>query len=105
MGPLTRPHFSFMKTRPGAAAYNQPGAPGLGPVAEIDPGITSLVDLAAVATTNLLVPSLRYWIMAADGTTQAWQLIASTAATGEGAQRPGDFDADTNAKVWFKASS
>lgn len=93
-----------MKTRPGSAVYNQPGAPGLGPTAAIDTGITSLVDLAAVATTNLIAPSVRYWIMASDGTTQVWQLLASTATTNEGVLRPNDFDLD-DPKVWFKASS
>ncbi len=94
-----------MKTRPGPAVYNQPGAPGVGPTAAIDTNITSLVDLAAVATVNLNAPSVRYWIMAADGTTQVWQLLASTAATNEGVQRPNDFALLTNEKVWFKASS
>ncbi len=94
-----------MKTRPGPAVYNQPGAPGLGPTAMIDTGITSLIDLAAVATVNLIAPSVRYWIMAADGTTQVWQLLASSAATSEGVQRPLDFNLITNLKVWFRASS
>ncbi len=92
-----------MKTRPGPAVYNQPGAPGLGPQAAIDTGITSLVDLAAVATVNLIAPSVRYWIMAADGTTQVWQLLASSAITSEGVLRPTDFDDPDNLKVWFKA--
>ena len=94
-----------MKTRPGPAVYYQPGAPGLGPTAAIDTGITSLVDLAAVATVNLIAPSVRYWIMAADGTTQVWQLLASVAPTSEGVLRPNDWDEDTNAKVWYRASS
>jgi hypothetical protein len=95
-----------MKTRPGAAAYNPPGAPSVGPSASIDVGITSLADLAAVTTTNLIAPAIRVWIMAADGTTQVWQLLASTAETVEGVvQRPNDFNALTNAKVWFHAAS
>jgi hypothetical protein len=94
-----------MKTRPGAATYNPPGAPGVGPSASIDTGITSLADLAAVTTTNLIAPAIRVWIMAADGTSQIWQLLASSAATGEGVLRPNDFNALTNAKVWFKSSS
>ncbi len=92
-----------MKTRPGSASYNPPGAPGVGPSASIDPGITSLVDLAAVTTTNLIAPAIRIWIMAADGTQQIWQLLASVAETGEGIQRPNDFNSLSNAKVWFKA--
>ena len=92
-----------MKTRPGSATYNPPGAPGVGPTSSIDVGITSLVDLAAVTTTNLIAPSIRIWIMAADGTQQIWQLLASSADTGEGVLRPNDFNSLTNAKVWFKA--
>lgn len=94
-----------MRTRPGPITYNPPGAPGVGPSASIDTGITSLVDLAAVATTNLITPAIRLWIMAADGTEQLWQLLDSTAATSEGVQRPNDFSDPTNARVWFKASS
>lgn len=92
-----------MKTRPGSAAYNPPGAPGVGPTSSIDVGITSLVDLAAVATTNLITPAIRIWIMAADGTQQIWQLLASSAETGDGVQRPNDWSYPENLKVWFKA--
>jgi hypothetical protein len=94
-----------MKTRPGRAVYNPPGTPGSGPSASIDTGITSLADLAAVATVNLIAPALRYWVQASDGTSQTWQLLASTAATSEGVQRPNDYNDLTNAKVWFKAST
>jgi len=92
-----------MKTRPGPATYNPPGAPGVGPSASIDPGITSLVDLAAVATTNLIAPAIRIWIQASDGTQQIWQLLASTAETVTGSiQRPNDYDPD-RPLAWFKA--
>lgn len=93
-----------MRTRPGPITYNPPGAPGVGPSASIDPDIHTLADLAAVTTTNLIAPAIRVWILAADGTTQVWQLLASMAATSEGIQRPNDWDALTNAKVWFRAS-
>lgn len=95
-----------MKTRPGAASYNPPGAPGVGPTSAIDANIHTLADLAAITTTNLIAPAIRIWILAADGTTQVWQLLTSDAETVEGSvQRPLDFNALTNMKVWFKASS
>jgi hypothetical protein len=94
-----------MKTRPGRAVYNPPGAPGAAPSASIDIGITSLTDLAAVATVNLIAPAVRYWVQASDGTTQVWQLLSSSANTSEGVLRPNDYNDLTNRKVWFKASS
>ncbi len=93
-----------MKTRPGESVYNNPGQTG-GTPAKWDAGITSLVDLAAVVTTNLSPGTIRAWVQASDGSEQVWRLIASTDVTGPGVQRPNDFNASTNAKVWFKASS
>ncbi len=94
-----------MMTRPGRATYNPPGAPGVGPTASIDANIHTLADLAAVTTTNLIAPAIRIWIMAADGTEQIWQLLASGADTAEGVQRPNDWDALTNLKVWFRSGT
>ncbi len=93
-----------MMTRPGRATYKPPGAPGVGPTASIDANIHTLADLAAVTTTNLIAPAIRIWINAADETTQIWQLLASAADTAEAVQRPLDFNALTNSKVWFRAS-
>lgn len=93
-----------MKTRPGVATYSAPGETS-GTPAKWDAGITSLSDLAAVITTTLATGTIRAWIQASDGTEQVWRLIASTEATADGVQRPNDYNADTNAKVWFKASS
>ena len=94
-----------MKTRPGPISYNPPGAPGIGPTSAIDTGITSLADLAAVVTPNLVAPAIRIWIQASDGTTQVWQLLASGLPTAEGAQRPNDYNDVTNRVVWFRAAS
>lgn len=94
-----------MKTRPGSASYNPPGAPGVGPSASVDANIHTLADLAAVTTTNLIAPAIRIWILAADGSEQVWQLLASDAATAEGVQRPNDFNALTNMKVWFRSAT
>ena len=93
-----------MKTRPGAATYSAPGETA-GTPAKWDSGITSLTDLAAVVTVSLAPGTIRAWVQASDGTEQVWRLIASTEATGPGVQRPNDFNAGSNAKVWYKASS
>ena len=93
-----------MRTRPGPITYNPPGAPGPSASAAVDPGITSLVDLAAISTVGLITPYIKIWIQASDGTTQVWQLLASQAATVAGViQRPNDFNALTNARAWFHA--
>lgn len=95
-----------MFTRPGPIAYNPPGAPPYTYTqAKWDIGIQSLTDLAAVSTIHLTPPVIRAWINADDGTEQVWRLLANTAATTDGIQRPNDYDDVTNAKVWFKASS
>jgi len=93
-----------VKTRPGTAIYNPPGTAG-GTAAKWDVGITSLTDLAAVATTNLLPGAIRAWINADDGTEQVWKLFANSTDTQDGVVRPTDYDPVTNVKAWFKASS
>lgn len=94
-----------MKTRPGAAVYNNPGTTG-GTPAKWDAGITSLTDLAAVVTTNLPAGTIRAWIQASDGTEQVWRLVADLAGViGPGVQPPNDWNASSNTRSWFKASS
>lgn len=62
--------------------------------------ITTLAQLADLATVNTDVPIyLTFWNSETE-TLQTWKLIASTEATGPGYQRPTDFDAGTNSKVW-----
>lgn len=67
--------------------------------------VSTLAELAAIQTTNKSVPYVILWVQESDGTSETWRLLASTAATGDGIQRPDDYNASTNAKVWFKASS
>lgn len=94
-----------MKTRPGPAVYN-PAGTATSSAASWDAGITSLVDLVAVVTTNLVTPTIRAWIKAADGTEQVWRLLASTEESNfETILRPNDYDSISNAKVWYKSSS
>ncbi len=86
-----------MRTRPLINPCNQQGI--------VDSGITSLVDLAAVATSNLRAGAVRVWVLEADGTSQIWHLEVSTADTVEGSiQRPNDYN-PARPLVWFKASS
>lgn len=92
-----------MNTRPGAPTFNPPAREVDQIRAKWDEGITSLVDLAAVSTAGLTVPAIRGWVETSTGLAQAWRLVASTAATADGVQRPNDYNATTNAKVWFLA--
>lgn len=76
-----------------ASAYQANGA-----------GITSLATLSAISTTALTVPVIRLWIQTSDGTSQMWVLKTGTDATDTGSvQRPDDYNASTNAKVWYRA--
>jgi len=92
-----------VKTRPGTAIYNPPGTAG-GTAAKWDPGITSLTDLAAVATVDLAYGAIRAWINADDGTEQVWRGMNSSLDTQEGVQRPNDYT-PLRPWAWFKASS
>lgn len=69
----------------------------------VDNTINSWADLAAIATADLTVPVLKLWVNDADGLLKATQLLAGSDATdtASGIQQPSDFNAGTNAKVWF----
>lgn len=85
---------------PGSAASGTGGTTG------VDTSITTLAQLAAIPTVNLTPPVIKIWVQASDGLAQTWQLRVSTAATDPGSvQRPTDYNASTNAKVWFKAGT
>jgi hypothetical protein len=76
-----------------ASAYQANGA-----------SISSLATLSAVATTGLTTPTIRVWVESSDATSQTWVLKAGTDATDTGSvQRPDDYNASTNAKVWYRA--
>jgi len=72
----------------------------------INPAITSWADLAAIATTGLAVGTAYAWVEASTLILKATVLLTGTAATdtAEGIQRPADYNASTNAKVWFGAA-
>lgn len=76
-----------------------------GPV-PVDSTITTEAQLSAIPTTGLTVPVLKLWVLEADGSLQAWRLLAGTDASVAGSiRRPDDYNAVTNAKVWYRASS
>ncbi len=93
-----------MRTRPGPIVYVPPGTAVSQISAKWDAGITSLVDLAAVATVDLVPPVIRAFVNSDTGAEEVWRLLVSTAETGDGVQRPTDYTAAAP-KVWFKASS
>jgi hypothetical protein len=74
----------------------------------VNNSVHSLATLATVATTAITVNNLMFFVNDTDApynatpVVQGWQLIASTAATAAGVQRPTDYDGSTNAKVWFQ---
>ncbi len=61
--------------------------------------------LSAILTGSVNVPYM-VQILATDGSgmLQQWVLIEGTFATGPGVQRPNDYDASTNARVWMLVS-
>ncbi len=70
----------------------------------VDATVTSLAGFAAVPALPLPVGTVKVWVNAADMTIQVWVLKTSTAATVSGSvQRPSDYAATTNEKVWFRA--
>lgn len=65
--------------------------------------ITSLTELAAIPTTGITPPMIRAWRQTSDATAQFWELLAGTDATDPGSvQRPDDYAAVTNEKVWYR---
>ncbi len=94
--------------RPTSQGYYAPSAAAGGGSSSgsgVDANIDTLAELAAIPTINLTPPVIKVWVLEADGTTQTWRLLASTAATADGVQRPDDYASPGNAKVWFKAAN
>jgi hypothetical protein len=83
-GPTSAP--SFVTPSGGAGSY--------------DMTITSLAGLAAKPTVALPFNTLLTVIINAE--MQDWQLISGNNATSTGIQRPNDYNASTNMKVWFR---
>ena len=94
---------SLLNRRP-QTVYSPGVMGGTGGNTGVDSTITTLAGLAAIPTVNLTPPVVKVWVLEADGTSQVWRLLTSTAATVAGSiQRPDDYA--TSGKVWFKASS
>lgn len=64
------------------------------------------VSLDSVLTLNLAVETWRAAVIISDGTRHEsiWFLVAGTDATADGIQRPNDYAATTNEKVWVRVS-
>lgn len=84
--------------------FNQYSGGGVVPV---DNSITTWAQLAAVATTGLTVPVMKIWFEPATLLFHVTVLRAGIDATdtANGIQRPDDYNAGTNAKVWYQAGS
>jgi hypothetical protein len=77
--------------------------PGVAGNSGVDATITTEAQLAAIITSNLTVPKVKVWVLAADKTLQVWVLQAGTDANIAGSvRRPDDYNGSTNAKVWYK---
>jgi hypothetical protein len=69
----------------------------------VDNDIRNATDLAAVETTDLTVPVNKLFYDEDFDEIQGWQLRAGTDATSAGSvQRPDDYSAGTNEKVWYR---
>jgi hypothetical protein len=84
-GPTSAP--SFVTPSGGAGSY--------------DSTITSLALLAAKATVALPVNTTIITVIISTEM-QDWQLVAGSNTTSTGIQRPNDYNASTNIKVWFR---
>ncbi len=73
----------------------------------VDPTISSWDQLAAVPTVGMAVGTIKLWVDSSAGVLRATQLLAGTDATDQpsGVQRPNDYNAATNAKVWFNKAA
>lgn len=69
----------------------------------VDSEVTSWAELAAIATAALTKPVVVVWVAAIDNSNHITQLRAGTDATdtAAGIQRPDDYNAVTNAYVWY----
>ena len=65
-------------------------------------GLTGTGGLAAIVTTTIEVPFIA--TISISGAVQEWMLQTSTAATATGVQRPTDYNASTNTKVWIRTA-
>lgn len=77
------------------------------PAAVTDEDVTSWAELMAVETVALGTGTIKTWIEESTGIWKVTQLRAGTDATdtASGVARPDDYDATSNARVWYQASS
>lgn len=86
-----------MYSRP-TSGYNPPPAVTNDTLA-VDPGVTSLADLANVSTINLTPPVMKLWVNYATGKTQSSLLLAE-----DGGLHPADWNA-LLPKSWFTTAT
>lgn len=82
-------------------------SPNQAQVARLDiTGITyGTTPLSGVVTASSAVPQGTIYNLTFTGFSQYWQLLASTVATDSTHQRPADYNASTNAFVWYLLST
>ena len=73
----------------------------------LDLTITTWAELAAVVTSGVGLPFVKIWIEEATGLEHIVRLLAGTDATdtANGIQRPDDYDAASNARIWYQVGS
>jgi hypothetical protein len=70
----------------------------------VDDQTNTLTELAAITTTSLTPPVIRVIYNSDTNEAQTWVLLAGTDATESGVvQRPDDYAASTNEKVWYRS--
>lgn len=88
-----------------SGGWQGPDTPIYAPSVPITDSVTSWADLAAVSTLVVGTGYFLVWVEASTLILKVTQLIAGVDATdtAEGLQRPTDFNAATNAKVWHQS--
>lgn len=78
-----------------------------GGIVPIDNTVHTWADLANVPTVGATVPVIKIWFETATALYRVTVLQTGTDATdtANGIQRPADYNAGTNAKVWYQAGA
>lgn len=70
------------------------------PAVTVVSGANGLDQIATILLSPVV--TVVDFVNAATAGQQRWQLVVGTTATGPGIQRPADFNASTNAKIWVQ---
>ncbi len=76
------------------------------PPIPVDTTVTTWDELGDLTSAGRVINSILFWVEAATGLLQVVQLRVGTDATDQpnGVQRPDDYNAATNARVWYKVN-